>query len=74
MFTKVKNLLGVAFASFALVTVVPSVAMAQVDISAATAAIGEGQTAVLAILAVLLGAYAAFLGIRMALRVTKKGG
>ena len=48
-------------------------AFAQIDVSAATSAITDGQTAVVAIITALLAAYGAFLGLRMALRAVKRG-
>lgn len=61
------------FMVFLLLALVSAPALAVIDVSAATAAIGDGETAVVAIITALLAAYGAFLGLRMALRAVKRG-
>lgn len=49
-------------------------AFAVIDVAGATTAISDGTTAVTTIITALLVAYGTFLGLRMALRATKRGG
>lgn len=54
--------------------VLPTIASAQLDVSAATGAISDGETAVLTVLGALIAAFGAFLGLRMVMSVIKRGG
>lgn len=54
-------------------SLVPVAAFAQLDVTAATTAISDGQTAVIAVLTALVVAYGAFLGLRMVKAAVRRG-
>ena len=51
----------------------PGFAFAQIDVTAATGAITDGQTATITILIALITAYGAFLGYRMVKAAVRRG-
>lgn len=66
---KMRNYLLTALA----LMLAPVAAFAQLDVTSATGAITDGQTAVIVVITALVVAYGAFLGWRMVLARVKRG-